>query len=88
MPKPIKKSLRNALRKSSEGRKKAAEEAKSFPRGDLLERLTVKELADEIESIRADLWAVGERLNKLSWALMTQGVKPGTAQETSDDVPF
>lgn len=53
-----------------------------------LKVITVKEVADEVESIRADLWAVGERLNKLSWILMTHEVNPGTAQETSNDIPF
>lgn len=75
MPKPIKPS-----RLAKDLRRLGADEDHR--------QMTVKEVADEIEGIRADAWAVLQRLDKLSWALMTRGVRPGVVRETGDDIPF
>jgi hypothetical protein len=50
--------------------------------------LTPGEVADEIEEIRIGLRLWVNRLDKLTWALMTSGVKPGKIRKTGDDIPF
>ena len=46
------------------------------------------EVADEIEDIRVGLRELADRMERLTWALMTRGVRPGKVRETSDDIPF
>ena len=50
--------------------------------------LTPRDVADEIEEVRVGLRLLADRLDKLTWTLMTSGVKPGKVRETGDEIPF